>query len=43
VPVGHNLDKPARKTAKKAAKTPGKLAVQRKAKPKSAAAKRRPS
>ena len=43
VPVGRNLDKPARKTAKKAAKTPGKLAVQRKAKTKSAAAKRRPS
>lgn len=43
VPVGRYLDKPARKTAKKAAKTPGKLAVQRKAKPKSAAAKRRPS
>ena len=43
VPVGRNLDKPARKTAKKAANTPSKPAVQRKAQPKSAAAKRRPS
>ena len=43
VPVGRNLDKPARKTAKKAAKTSVKPPVQRKAKPKSAAAKRQPS
>ena len=43
VPVGRNLDKPARKMAKKAAKTPAKPAAQRNAKPKSAAAKRRPS
>ena len=39
VPVGRNLDKPVQKAAKTAAKP----AAQRKAKPKSAAAKRRPS
>ena len=42
VPVGRNLDKSVQKTVKKGLKTKAKLATQRKAKSKSAAAKGRP-